>query len=291
MIYGNPLRIINGYDSFGNTCGVSSNRKWVDVDSSGINTENLKYVYFFEMKNWKRTLKLCVKECPSRDINTAKELLNYNQEHNTTYCNYKFDTKILSSVRDSDASIFDEKNGPCPKLPISKGISILNRCAPRGELGELRKMINSFDALQEAFADVYATWYIMLLVVGISIVLSILVVGMLHYLTKIVSYLICILVAAASIAITAVLWYTYYDIKNNTKAEMSLLEEVLRNETGVFVIAIITTIVMIILFVIIYFMRSKFAGLAALFEEAGKCMYDLPGKFLISCLLIHLLLI
>lgn len=36
---------------------------------------------------------------------------------------------------------------------------------------------------------------------------------------------------------------------------------------------------MIILLVVIYFMSSKFAGLAALFEEAGKCMYDIPQIF------------
>lgn len=36
---------------------------------------------------------------------------------------------------------------------------------------------------------------------------------------------------------------------------------------------------MIILLVVIYFMSSKFAGLAALFEEAGKCMYSIPQIF------------
>lgn len=36
---------------------------------------------------------------------------------------------------------------------------------------------------------------------------------------------------------------------------------------------------MIILLVVIYFMSSKFSGLAALFEEAGKCMYSIPQIF------------
>jgi solute carrier family 44 (choline transporter-like protein), member 1 len=36
---------------------------------------------------------------------------------------------------------------------------------------------------------------------------------------------------------------------------------------------------MIVLLVVIYFMSSKFAGLAALFEEAGKCMYSIPQIF------------
>jgi solute carrier family 44 protein 1 (choline transporter-like protein) len=279
LIYGNPLRILNGYDSFGNTCGVSSNKKWIDVEASGMNTENLKYLYFYDLKDWKKTLKLCVKECPREIINTAKELFNYNQKYNTTYCHYKFKTSTLNEVRDSDENVFD-KTGPCPKLPIYESTPILNRCAPKNDIKDLVKVINSWDAVQEAFADLYATWYIILSVVGISLVLSILLIGMLHYLTQIVSWLICILVATASIAITVILWYTYYDIKNNTSKQMSQLEEILRNETGVYVIAIIATIVMIILLVIIYFMRSKFAGLAALFEEAGKCMYDLPGLVL-----------
>lgn len=36
---------------------------------------------------------------------------------------------------------------------------------------------------------------------------------------------------------------------------------------------------MIILLVVIYMMSSKFSGLAALFEEAGKCMYSIPQIF------------
>lgn len=36
---------------------------------------------------------------------------------------------------------------------------------------------------------------------------------------------------------------------------------------------------MIILLVVIYLLSSKFSGLAALFEEAGKCMYSIPQIF------------
>lgn len=50
---------------------------------------------------------------------------------------------------------------------------------------------------------------------------------------------------------------------------------------------------MIILLVVIYFMSSKFAGLAALFEEAGKCMYSIPqiaGPPLLACIVLILFL-
>lgn len=36
---------------------------------------------------------------------------------------------------------------------------------------------------------------------------------------------------------------------------------------------------MVILLIVIYFMSSKFSGLAALFEEAGNCMYSIPQIF------------
>lgn len=40
----------------------------------------------------------------------------------------------------------------------------------------------------------------------------------------------------------------------------------------------------VFIFVIIYFLRSKLSGLAALFEEASKCMYSLPGLMVPSIL-------
>lgn len=71
-------------------------------------------------------------------------------------------------------------------------------------------------------------------------------IAMLHWLTKIISWLICIIVAAASIAITVILWVTYYNIKHGENAgKISLLEETLKNETALYVLAIIATIVMV----------------------------------------------
>lgn len=100
-----------------------------------------------------------------------------------------------------------------------------------------------------------------------------------HVLTSLISWLICILVAVSSIAITGILWWTYYNITHNVEMQdkHSLLQEFVRNETAVYVLAIIATIVMIFLIVIIYFLSSKLSGLAALFEEASKCMLSLPG--------------
>lgn len=62
---------------------------------------------------------------------------------------------------------------------------------------------------------------------------------------SLISWIICIFVTASSIAITVILWLTYHDIRNtqDTKVKWSILEEFVRNETGVYVMAIIATIV------------------------------------------------
>lgn len=66
--------------------------------------------------------------------------------------------------------------------------------------------------------------------------------------THIISWLICIFVVIASVSITVILWMTYYNIKHDLDVNEvhSLLQEFVRNETAVYVLAIIATIIMVI---------------------------------------------
>lgn len=182
---------------------------------------------------------------------------------------------LAGRVSESDSTIFDTL-GPCPKLPVYRSKPKLHRCIPSGEnaplkeVRELYGLINKWDIVQQLLADLYKTWPTVLMLCGFSLVLSIILIGLLHYLTQIISWLICIFVVVASVGITVVLWMTYYDIKNNKNNEtLSQLSQFVRNETGIYVLAILATILLIFLLVTIYFMSSKFTGLAALFEEAG----------------------
>jgi solute carrier family 44 (choline transporter-like protein), member 1 len=151
--------------------------------------------------------------------------------------------------------------------------------APGKGVRDIYQLINSWDLTQQLFSDIYRTWPTILALCALSLVFSIIMIGLLHCLTKMISWIICIFVVLISIALTGVLWWTYYDVKHNLdkKMDVPLLEEVIKNETALFVLAIIATVVMVVLVIIVYFMRSKLSGLAALFEEAGKCMLSLPG--------------
>jgi solute carrier family 44 protein 1 (choline transporter-like protein) len=289
FIYGNPTRIINGYDSFGNTCGVKSNEKFADLNSkaSGISTIDKPYVFFFNLgKDIKKSLKLCVKECPKQQINSSSELLAYFHRNGTQYCRYDFDMEKLGSVKNSNDEAVFHVNGPCPQFPIHHSEPLFHRCIPTGDNGPLKEaqqlysLVSSWDFVEQTARDLYKSWHIIALICGLALIFSIILIGLLHYLTQIISWLICIFVGVASIGITVLLWWTYYDIKKNKEnAKIAELSQYLQNETAVYIFAIIATICMIILLVVIYLMSSKFAGLAALFEEAGKCMYSIPQIF------------
>jgi len=42
LIHGNPIRLLNGYDSFGNICGYKKNSRMGDLPLSGIDTSDKK---------------------------------------------------------------------------------------------------------------------------------------------------------------------------------------------------------------------------------------------------------
>lgn len=68
-----------------------------------------------------------------------------------------------------------------------------------------------------------------------------------HWLSRIVSWVICVLVIVASVGLTAALWYAYYNIryKSGINTQYSLLEEFVRNQQAVLTLAVLATITMV----------------------------------------------
>jgi solute carrier family 44 protein 1 (choline transporter-like protein) len=229
---------------------VSDNRKNADSSfgkAANIDTSDKPYVFFFNLKEIQKSLKICVKQCPSVQLNTSRQLYDYYKQEGTNYCRYDFDMNKLQNTRDDDKLVF-HLTGPCPEFPVYEGTPVFHRCVPSGknaplkEAQELYKVVSSWDFVEQTARDLYKSWHIIALVCVISLVLSIILIGLLHYLTQIISWLICIFVGVASIAITVLLWYTYYDIKKKKDtAELSQLTQYLQNETAVYVFAIIAT--------------------------------------------------
>jgi len=69
---------------------------------------------------------------------------------------------------------------------------------------------------------------------------------MMHWLSRVVSWLICVLAIVASVGLAGVLWYAYYSLRNKVpNTTTSHLEEFLRNRDAVLALAVIATITMV----------------------------------------------
>lgn len=103
-----------------------------------------------------------------------------------------------------------------------------------------------------------------------------------HLLASLVSYIVMILVSITTIAGTAFLWYTYFDIKYNLDRvpKSTLLLESVRNETAFLWYSIIATIITLIIVILVFVMRGQVDFLANLFRETSKCLLAIPGLFL-----------
>ncbi|XP_030761838.1 CTL-like protein 1 [Sitophilus oryzae] len=289
FVYGNPIRIINGYDSFGNTCGTKHNKVMGNFTLSGLDTSDKPYLLFYDVKDLKESLKICVKECPTRTLTTVQELYDYHKS-GVDLCKYGFNYESLND-RSIDKAVLLAPLGPCPVLPVYEGKPVLHRCIPKpikevteSILRNFYDLLNGWDTLEQILSDLYHTWKEILGLAVLSLLISLLTITILHCLAHIISYFIMIGFAIASIGGTAYLWYTYYDIKHNLdKTEQnerySLLLESVRNEVAFRWYAIIATVITVIILIIIIFMRKQVDFLANLFKETSKCIMHLPGLF------------
>lgn len=117
FVYGDPVRLINGYDSFGNTCGVRTNEKYQNFNLSGRNTLDTPNLFFLDIKELRQTLKICVKKCPNAFLQNKDELYRYYQTTNNQLCRYDFNMSLLADPVPTGLNYFDFL-GPCPTFPV-----------------------------------------------------------------------------------------------------------------------------------------------------------------------------
>lgn len=168
FVYGNPMRLINGYDSFGNTCGVRHNQKFSGFPMSGLDTSDKPNLFFLDIKELRQTLKICVRECPSRTIENREELYKYYQTTNSQLCRYDFNMSLLLQ-KDQPGMQFFDFLGPCPTFPVYESTPVLHRCIPSGEstpveqVHDMYDLVNSWSVAQQLFSDLYVTWPIIVM--------------------------------------------------------------------------------------------------------------------------------
>ncbi|CAB3252104.1 unnamed protein product [Arctia plantaginis] len=283
FVYGNPLRVINGFDSFGNTCGVKNNQKLMNFPLAGISTLDKKYLFFMDVKELQRSLKICVKECPNKRMDTLADIQQFYKDTGSNLCRYDIN---LNNIRRNQ--IQHNFIGPCPTLPVYESFPLLNRCFPKSahELAtkvftDFYDLLNSWDTIEQMLSDVYSSWKEMIICVIIAFICSLIMVSILHLLATLVSWIFMILVSITSIVGTGLLWYTYHELRTKQKNfdNHTYLSESLKNESAFLWYSIIATIITVILLLLVFVMRSRVSFLAALFKETAHCLASIPSLF------------
>ncbi|XP_070168788.1 choline transporter-like 1 [Polyergus mexicanus] len=289
IVYGNPVQLINGYDSFGNTCGMKNNPKFGSMELSGQDTSDKPFLFFLDIRNVTQSLKICVKQCPDRILWDMNDICTFYKETGSQLCHDRPGDDF--SVCNSESSKF--KNGSCPKPPIYPSIPVLNRCIPKAVqdmsetiISNLYGLINSWDVIKQVLGDLYKTWRQILALSFLACVLSLLTISIFHLLASIVTWIIIVLVTIACTGGTILLWMTYADIKKTLdKTDPNeLLEESIQNERAFLAFSIIATIITIILLFLSFILRKRISFMAALFKESAKCLKELPGLFFVPFL-------
>lgn len=296
LVYGNPLRLVNGYDSFGNVCG-SSNDLVVDQENGtemflGYDATDLKYVFFFDVLNLNRSLKICVKECPDRTLSTLQDIHDFYNRTGSGLCRYDYykysedvsHLKNVSHVHFNDSLSFTM----CPNLPVFQSDPVLNRCVPvrgvglTGLIYDLYGYLNSLDILEQVLADLYASWHLILMFIFITLGLSCFVMICLHYMATLVSYAIIVAVSIVASVATVLLWWSYTSVhlQLNNLPDYEILEESVRNERALLAYAIISTIMTLALIALVVYVRPHIAMVSELFRHAGGCLVRHPGLLL-----------
>ncbi|XP_060695163.1 choline transporter-like protein 1 [Hemiscyllium ocellatum] len=277
---GAAQRLIFGYDSFGNICG-QKNAKAEGEEWSGLDHTKNKYVFFLEPCNLDvvhfkiKSMALCVAKCPDIELRTLEDVKRFAVENGSKLCAYELEPRKYTSG----------KSSLCPKLPVksSKPIPFFHRCAPDVDvcsvnfIKALTTFVSDNSVLQRVVTGVMTSKEIIVGLCFLSLVLSMLLMVIIRYISRVLVWILAILTILGSIGGTAVLWWLYADQKKAAKAKSVEDENVAEdNSKALLIYAIIATVVTVILLLLMLIMRKRVALTIALFHVAGKVFVHIP---------------
>ncbi|KAJ0033763.1 hypothetical protein NQD34_000870 [Periophthalmus magnuspinnatus] len=281
---GAAARLLSGYDSYGNTCG-QKNTKIEGVELSGQDMREKKYVFFLEPCNFDlinrkiKSIALCVSQCPSTQLQTYYDIKQFALSNGSELCTYDITTARYTS--------HSERFTKCPKLPVpaSKSVPIFHRCIPV-EIACYAEFIQAFvtfvsdnSVLHRVTAGVMASKEIIMGLCLLALVLSLAMMVVIRYISKVVVWILTILVIVCSLGGTGVLWWLYADHRkalNNNSTTVFGKEVAADNVKALLIYAIGATVFTIVLLLVMFFMRKRVSLTIALFHVAGKVFIHLP---------------
>uniref|UniRef100_A0A5G2QAE8 Choline transporter-like protein n=1 Tax=Sus scrofa TaxID=9823 RepID=A0A5G2QAE8_PIG len=280
---GAAARLVSGYDSYGNICG-QKNAKLEAIPNSGMDHTHRKYVFFLDPCNLDlinrkiKSVALCVAACPRQELKTLSDVQKFAEINGSALCSY--------SLKPSEYTTSSKAPVLCPKLPVpaSAPIPFFHRCAPvniscYAKFAEaLITFVSDNSVLHRLISGVMTSKEIILGLCLLSLVLSMILMVIIRYISRILVWILTILVILGSLGGTGVLWWLYAKQRKSPKEavipeQLQIAEDNLR---ALLIYAIAATVFTVILFLIMLVMRKRVALTIALFHVAGKVFIHLP---------------
>ncbi|XP_052032460.1 choline transporter-like protein 1 isoform X4 [Apodemus sylvaticus] len=280
---GAAARLVSGYDSYGNICG-QRNAKLEAIPNSGLDHTHRKYVFFLDPCNLDlinrkiKSIALCVAACPRQELKTLSDVQKFAEINGSALCSY--------NIKPSEYTLTSKSSGFCPKLPVpaSAPIPFFHRCAPvniscYAKFAEaLITFVSDNSVLHRLISGVMTSKEIILGLCLLSLVLSMILMVIIRYISRVLVWILTILVILGSLGGTGVLWWLYAKQRRSPKEtvipeQLQIAEDNLR---ALLIYAISATVFTVILFLIMLVMRKRVALTIALFHVAGKVFIHLP---------------
>ncbi|XP_054114475.1 choline transporter-like protein 1 isoform X3 [Callithrix jacchus] len=242
------------------------------------------YVFFLDPCNLDlinrkiKSVALCVAACPRQELKTLSDVQKFAEMNGSALCSY--------NLKPSEYTTSSKSSVLCPKLPVpaSAPIPFFHRCAPvniscYAKFAEaLITFVSDNSVLHRLISGVMTNKEIILGLCLLSLVLSMILMVIIRYISRVLVWILTILVILGALGGTGVLWWLYAKQRRSPKEtvipeQLQIAEDNLR---ALLIYAISATVFTVILFLIMLVMRKRVALTIALFHVAGKVFIHLP---------------
>lgn len=297
LVNGDAYRVINGVDSFGNTCGRRNTPVVIFKNSSfderfplsGQDMTSKPFLFPLDASHPMTSAWICVENCPSRTV--ADRYDEFHASTNYSYCSGWVTSENLRRRRF------------CPIGTIYKSSgSVLSRCVPDEFLDVAVNMITPLsdfiqqnDWAREVANELISVRFEIAMFCAVSVGASLIMVFLIRFLAPVIVYFIYISVVLIAAGISVALWYLWFIIRNaaankdQTKAEESFLGLQSASSNTVIALAITASIMTVFLIFAISCLWPRGALVIDLFRETGRALGSVPCLFfqpLFTCLVL-----
>ncbi|XP_055913100.1 choline transporter-like 1 [Eupeodes corollae] len=279
---GNYLAIINGYDSFGNICGINHNKPYKNISLSGMDTSSKPFVLFFGWKNVSTVLRICIDQCPRELIETELALISNWKFRKFKYCRYDFE--MLRLVQFFPYLNYKSSVGPCPFRNIFPSSNIRQRCIPMAYMDDVAPFYsylnNIFETVLLFFANIYLTWEYTVILSGGALLFSIIILLIIIFLqARIALWIILSLAIIAQGGVYTTLKYASENIPvtNEDSIFYMILKEYNINNNVLFTLLDLSLKLTIMTVVLCLLLAMYISETKLFFYEATNCLKKLPS--------------